>query len=44
MPETMKSLGTTKSKITNNKNRENKPCLEITEVILIHFNIVNDYH
>ena len=44
-PEIMKLLGNTKSKITNDKNDENMPHLEITEVILVHCNIVNnDYH
>ena len=38
----MKLLGSTKSKITKNKNGENAPNLEITEVILVHFNIVNN--
>ena len=33
MPETMKLLGSTKSKITN---------LEITEIVSIHCNIVNN--
>ena len=33
-PETMKLLGSTKNKITEDKNRENVPHLEITEVIL----------
>ena len=43
-PTTMKLLGSTKSKITKNENRENVPHLEITEVVLIHCNIVkNDY-
>ena len=43
-PETMKLLGSTKNKITKDKNGENVPHLEITEVILVHFNIVsNDY-
>ena len=42
MPETMKILGSTKSKITENENGENVPRLEITEVVLIHFNIVNN--
>ena len=31
--ETMKLLGSTKSKINKDKNRENVPHLEITEVI-----------
>ena len=42
----MKLLGSTKSKITKNKNGENVPRLEITEVeitkvVLIHCNVVN---
>ena len=41
-PETMKLLGSTKTKITKDKNGENVPHLEITEVILIHGNIVNN--
>ena len=41
----MKLLGSTKNKITENKNRENVPHLEITEVLLVHCDIVNnDYH
>ena len=39
----MKLLGNTKSKITKNENGENLPHSEITEVVLIHCNIVNDY-
>ena len=40
----MKLLGSTKSKATKDKNSENVPRLEITEVVLIHCNIVNsDY-
>ena len=43
-PETMKLLGNTKSKITKDENVENLCHLEITEVVLIHCNIVNsDY-
>ena len=38
----MKSLRSTKSKITKNDNAENLPYLEITEVVLIHCNIVNN--
>ena len=38
----MKLLGNTKSKITKNENGENLPHLEITEVVLIHCNILND--
>ena len=40
-PETMKLLGSTKRKITKDKNGENVPHVEITEVVLIHCNIVN---
>ena len=32
-PETMKLLGSTKNKITKEKNSENVPHLEITEVV-----------
>ena len=40
----MKLLGSTKNKITEDKNGENVPHLEITEVVLVHCNIVyNDY-
>ena len=42
-PETMKLLGSTKNKITTDKNGENVPHLEITEVILVYCNINNDY-
>ena len=38
----MKLLEGTKNKITKDKNGENLPHLEITEVILVHFNIVNN--
>ena len=38
----MKLLGSTKSKINKNENGENVSHLEITEVVLIHFNIVNN--
>ena len=38
----MKLLGSTKSKITKNENGENVPNLEITEVVLVHCNIVNN--
>ena len=38
----MKLLGSTKSKITKNENDENIPHLEITEIILVHCNIVNN--
>ena len=38
--EKMKLLGSTK--ITNNANGENVPCLKMTEVVLVHYNIVNN--
>ena len=42
--ETMKLLGSTKSKITKEENFENVPYLKITEVLLIHCNVVyNSY-
>ena len=41
-PETMKLLGSTKSKITKDKNGENVPHLEIVELVLVHFNLVNN--
>ena len=41
-PETMKQLGSTENKITRDKNGENVPHLEITEVVLVHCNIVNN--
>ena len=37
----MKLFGSNKSKITKNENGENVPYLEITEVVLIYFNVVN---
>ena len=42
--ETIKLLGRTKSKITKDKNGENVPYIEITEVVLVHCNIVNNYY
>ena len=41
-PETMKLLGSTKSKITKDENSEHVPNLDITEVVLVHWNIVNN--
>ena len=41
-PEAMKLLGSTKNKIAKDKNGENVPHLEITEVVLVHCNIVNN--
>ena len=40
----MKLLESTKSKITKDKNGENVPHLEITEVALVHCNTVNNYY
>ena len=41
-PKTMKLLGSTENKITNDKNGDNEPHLEITEVVLDHCDIVNN--
>ena len=41
-PETMKLLGSTKRKITEDKNGENVHHLEITEVVLVNCNIINN--
>ena len=38
----MKLLGSTKNKITKDKNGESVPNLEITEVTLVHCNTVNN--
>ena len=38
----MKLLGSTEKKITKDKNVENVPHLEITEVVLVHCDIVNN--
>ena len=40
----MKLLGNTKSNITKDKNGENVRHLEITEVVLVHCNIVNNVY
>ena len=40
----MKLLGSTKKIVDNDKNGENRPKLEIVEVVLVHCNLVkNDY-
>ena len=40
----MKLLWSTENKITKDKNVENVPSLETTEVVLVHCNIIdNDY-
>ena len=41
-PETMKLLRSTEDKIIKDKNGENVPHIEITEVVLVHGNIVNN--
>ena len=41
-PEIMKLLGSTESKITEDKNRKNVPHLEIVELVLVHCNLVNN--
>ena len=38
----MKLLGNTKSKITKNENGKNVSQLQITEVVLVYCNIVNN--
>ena len=41
-PETMKLLWSTDNKITKDENDEYVTYLEITEVVLIHCNVVNN--
>ena len=38
----MKLLGSTKNKITKDENGENIPHLEITKVVLVHCNFLNN--
>ena len=38
----MRLLGSIESKITKDKNGENVPLLEITELLLVHCNLVNN--
>ena len=38
----MKFFGSTENKITKDKNGENVPHLEITEVVLVRCNVVNN--
>ena len=40
----MKLFGSTENKITKNKNGENVPHLEITRVVIVHCNIVNNHY
>ena len=41
-PETMRLLGSTKKDVDANKNSENAPKLESIEVVLVHYNLVNN--
>ena len=41
-PETMKLLGSSKSKITKDENDEDVPNLEVAEVVLVHCNLANN--
>ena len=42
--DTMKLVGSTTCELTKDRNGKNVPYLEISEVILVHYNIVNsDY-
>ena len=38
----MELLGSTENKLTKDKNGENLPHLEVTEVVLVHCDIVNN--
>ena len=40
--ETMKLLGSIKSRITKDKNVESVPHLEIAQLVLVHCNLVNN--
>ena len=40
--EIMILLGSTENKTTKDKNSENVPQLEVTEAVLVHYNIVNN--
>ena len=41
-PEIKKLLGSTKKDVDQDKNGENVPKLESVEVVLVHFNLVNN--
>ena len=41
-PETLKLFGSTKCKITINENSQEVPHLEMTEVVIVYSNIVNN--
>ena len=40
----MKLVGSIENKITKDENGENIPSLEITEVVLVHYNFANNDH
>ena len=40
----MKLLTSDENNIAKDKDGENVPCSKITEVVLVHFNIVNIYY
>ena len=40
----MKLIGSTENEITKDQNGENVPHLKITEVVLVHCNITNNYY
>ena len=42
MPERIKLFGGTRSKITKDKNGENGTHSKITEVVLVHFSVINN--
>ena len=44
MPERMKLFGSTKKLIDKTKNRSNLPCLEAVEVVLVHYNLVDNQY
>ena len=44
MPKTIKLFGSIKNKISKDKNGENVPHVEVTKVVLVHRNIVNNYY
>ena len=43
-PGTVKLVGSSKNKITKDESGENVPHLEITEVVLAHCTIVNNFY
>ena len=44
MPEAMKLHGSTNNETSNDENGENVPHLEITEVVLVYCDIVNNHY